>query len=183
MNDFKYLRTAICIIASFFTFALYGQKIDITGAVLDSINKEPLIGVTVMEKGTTNGVSADFDGKFKIQAAPKATLIFSCVGYTSKEVKLSGQRNITVLMQQASKTLDEFVVIGYGIQRKSDITGSISSISGKDVNDVPVASALQALQGKASGVNIIQNTGAPGSIPLSKFAVPVLSTMPTLSMW
>ena len=163
MNDFKYLRTAICIIASFFTFASYGQKIDITGAVLDSINKEPLIGVTVMEKGTTNGVSADFDGKFKIQAAPKATLIFSCVGYTSKEVKLSGQRNITILMQQASKTLDEFVVIGYGIQRKSDITGSISSISGKDVNDVPVASALQALQGKASGVNIIQNTGAPGS--------------------
>lgn len=163
MNDFKYLRTAIFIIASFFTFASYGQKIDITGTVLDSINKEPLIGVTVMEKGTTNGVSADFDGKFKIQAAPRATLIFSCVGYNSKEVKLSGKKDITVLMQQASKTLDEFVVIGYGIQRKSDITGSISSISGKDVNDVPVASALQALQGKASGVNIIQNTGAPGS--------------------
>ena len=141
----------------------FAQKTAMTGVVLDADNQEPLIGVTVMEKGTTNGTMTDIDGRFSISVNSNATLVFSYVGYTNQEVSVKGEKNIVVKMASTSVALDEMVVIGYGVQRKSDITGSISSVSGKDINDVPVSSALQALQGKAAGVNIIQNTGAPGS--------------------
>lgn len=134
----------------------------VSGLVVDE-NKIPLTGVTVMEKGTTNGTVTDIDGKFNIKAAPNSTLVFSYVGYIKQEIAVAGRSVINVAMSNASENLDELVVIGYGVQRKSDVTGSISSISGSDVNEVPVSSALQALQGKAAGVNIISNTGAPGS--------------------
>ncbi len=163
MSKSNILRTIICLIVSFFTLTAWGQKVTVSGVVIDGSNDDVLIGVTVMEKGTSNGVSTDLDGRFTLSVQPNATLTFSSVGYQSQEVKVAGQKEITVVMKESSTVLDELVVIGYGVQRKSDITGSISSIAGKDINDVPVASALQALQGKASGVNIIQNTGAPGS--------------------
>jgi TonB-linked SusC/RagA family outer membrane protein len=85
------------------------------------------------------------------------------MGYKGREEKIGGRKDITITLDQKSQALDELVVIGYGVQKKSDITGSISSISGKDISSMPVASPLQALQGRAAGVNIIQNTGAPGS--------------------
>ena len=163
MSKFRHLRTAALLIASLFFVALNAQqKISVGGTIVDADSQEPLIGVTVIEKGTANGVATDFDGNFTIKVAPKATLQLSYVGYKPLEVKVDGNNKLNIAMTTASTSLDELVVIGYGVQRKSDVTGSISSISGKDVNDVPVASALQAMQGKASGVNIIQNSGAPG---------------------
>ena len=162
MSKFRHLRTAMLLFASFFFFALNAQKISVSGNVVDADNNEPLIGVTVIEKGTTNGVATDFDGNFTIKVGPKSTLQLSYVGYKPLEVKVEGKTQLNIAMATATTSLDELVVIGYGVQRKSDVTGSISSISGKDVNEVPVASALQAMQGKASGVNIIQNSGAPG---------------------
>lgn len=163
MSKSNILRTTVLLIISFLSFTVYGQNISVSGVVIDGSNDETLIGATVMEKGTSNGVATDIDGRFTISVKPDATLTFSAVGYQPQEVKVAGQKELTVVMSQSATALDELVVIGYGVQRKSDVTGSISSISGKDINDVPVSSALQALQGKAAGVNIIQNTGAPGS--------------------
>lgn len=138
------------------------QNVSITGIVLDEMTEEPLIGVSVIVKDSSSGTMTDFSGHFNINADQNSTLSFSYVGYSPVEIDLNGERNITVYMTSTAEELDELVVIGYGVQRKSDITGSISSISGKDINDVPVSSALQALQGKAAGVSIIQNTGSPG---------------------
>ncbi len=162
MRHFLY-RTFIIIFVCLVPINLFAQKKTVTGLVQDKDLQEPLIGVTVMEKGTTNGAMTDIDGHFSINVGANATLVFSYVGYTAKEINVQGENDLTVNMVSTSAVLDELVVIGYGVQRKSDITGSISSVSGKDINDVPVSSALQALQGKAAGVNIIQNTGAPGS--------------------
>jgi TonB-linked SusC/RagA family outer membrane protein len=142
----------------------YGQDpLTVTGSVLDSKSREPLIGVSVREKGTTTGTVTDLDGKFTLKASSGAALVFTYMGYADQEVNVSSNKNPLVLLEEKTELLDEVVVIGYGVQKKSDITGAISSVSGKDINNIPVASALQALQGKAAGVNIIQNTGAPGS--------------------
>lgn len=154
---------AFFLIAIFYSMISYGQStVSLTGSVLDNKSREPLIGVSVMVKGTTNGTITNLDGKFLLQAPPDATLLFSYMGYESREITIGNRMELTVLMEEKSESLDEVVVIGYGVQKKSDITGAISSVSGKDINHVPVSSALQALQGKAAGVNIIQNTGAPG---------------------
>lgn len=163
MHNYRHRGLAFLFFATLFSLITYGQSASVTGTVVDDENDEPLIGVTVMVKGTSTGASTDIDGKFTISAAADATLTFSYVGYTPVEEKISGRKNMTVRMKASSTVLDELVVVGYGVQRKSDITGSISSVSGKDINNVPVSSALQALQGKAAGVNIISNTGAPGS--------------------
>ena len=123
--------------------------ITVSGTIYDSELNEPIIGATVLVKGQKTGAVSDIDGKYT-------------VGLDTKEEKINGRTNIDVYMTANSQVLDEVVVVGYGVQRKSDVTGSISSISGKDVNNTPVSSALQALQGKASGVNVIQNSGSPG---------------------
>ncbi len=163
MIKYKLSQMAFFLIAIFYSMTSYGQgTISVSGSVLDSKNGEPLIGVSVMVKGTASGTITNIDGKFSLQTAPDATLIFSYMGYANKEISIGNRKELTVMLEEKSESLDEVVVIGYGVQKKSDITGAISSVSGKDINNVPVASALQALQGKAAGVNIIQNTGAPG---------------------
>ena len=143
--------------------ASFAQKVTVTGTVVEDKSQEPLIGATVLEKGTNNGVVTDIDGNYSISISPNATLVFTYMGYDKKEVSAGNRRIVNVQMTTTVEELDELVVIGYGVQRKSDITGSISSISNKEINNQPVANALQALQGRAAGVNIIQNTGAPGS--------------------
>lgn len=159
----KLQRLLILFILATVNLTLAAQNITVSGTVMDTAENEPMIGATVMQKGSkANGVATDIDGKYTITVPSNATLVFSSVGYEPVEVKVDGRKTIDVDMKQTTTALDEVVVIGYGVLRKSDITGSISSISGKDVNDVPVSSALQALQGKAAGVNIIQNSGSPG---------------------
>ena len=144
--------------------AVNGQTITVKGTVIDGQTKEPLTGVTVREVNkNTNGTVTDIDGNYTINVSPKANLLFTYMGYANKQVAINGRRKADVEMSPEAKQLEEFVVIGYGVQRKSDVTGSISSVSGKEINDIPVSSTLQALQGRAAGVNIIQNTGAPGS--------------------
>ncbi|MDR1683581.1 MAG: TonB-dependent receptor [Candidatus Symbiothrix sp.] len=155
---------ATFLVATLYSMIAYGQNtISISGNVSDSKSKEPLIGVSIIEKGTTKGTITDLNGNFLLQVRSNASLVFSYMGYSSKEIVVANDKELTVLLEEKNELLDEVVVIGYGVQKKSDITGAISSVSGKDINNVPVASALQALQGKAAGVNIIQNTGAPGS--------------------
>lgn len=158
----KALSLIIAMIASVFGLNAAVQTITVTGNVMDPKENEPLIGASVTQKGTSNGVVTDVEGNFTINVPSDAVLMVTYVGYAAQEIKVNGRTNINIEMLSNAELLDDFVVIGYGVQRKSDVTGSISSVSGKELNNVPVSSALQALQGKASGVNIIQNSGAPG---------------------
>ena len=164
MIKYKLSRILSIFVVLFYSMTSYAQgTFSVSGTVLDSGNKEPLTGVTVLEKGTLNGISTDADGKFTLKTDANATLVFRYMGYSEKEVNVNNKAELTILLEERLELLDEVVVIGYGVQKKSDLTGSISSISSKDINNVPVATVLQALQGKAAGVTVIQNTGAPGS--------------------
>ncbi|TXG39879.1 TonB-dependent receptor [Seonamhaeicola maritimus] len=123
---------------------------------------QPLPGATVIIKGTTTGTSTDFDGNYTINADASSTLVFSYVGYSSQEVVVGSQTTINIELLADNK-LDEVVVIGYGTQRKSDLTGSVSSVSAEDLTALPVPRVDQALQGRASGVQVTQVNGAPGA--------------------
>lgn len=130
------------------------QQMKVSGTVTDA-SGEPLIGATVIAQGTSNGTSTDLDGGYTITADAMGTLQFSYVGYETQSVAVNGQSVINVVMQETSSALDELVVIGYGSLKKSDLTGAVGSIGGKDIKDVPVNNVGQALQGKIAGVNIV----------------------------
>ncbi|WP_243739338.1 SusC/RagA family TonB-linked outer membrane protein [Flavicella sediminum] len=123
---------------------------------------QPLPAATVQLKGTSVGTSTDFDGNFTIKANAQSVLVISYVGYATKEVLVGNQSKLRVLLESDNQ-LDEVVVIGYGTQKKSDLTGSVSSVSAKDITSSPVARVDQALQGRASGVQVTQVSGAPGA--------------------
>lgn len=146
------------ILMLLFVTMSYAQNV--SGVV--TADGQPLPGATVVVKGTTSGTSTDFDGQYTISADAKNTLVFSYVGYTTKEVLVGNQKQINVTLEQDNK-LDEVVVIGYGTQRKSDLTGSVSSVTAEDLTVVPVARVDQALQGRAAGVQVTQVSGAPGA--------------------
>lgn len=133
----------------------------ITGTVHDE-QGESIIGASISVKGTTNGTITDIDGAFSLNASPNSTLVISYIGYITQEVALDGRNNIHVILKEDSQLLDEIVVVGYGVMRKKDLTGAVSSIDAKKIQDKPVANVGEALQGRASGVQII-NSGAPGS--------------------
>lgn len=134
----------------------------VTGTVLDN-NGIPLPGATIVEKGTTNGTQTDFDGNFSIEVASEdATLSISYIGYQLQEIVLNGKSNITVTLEEDSQSLDEVVVVGYGSQKKADLTGSQSSVDYESLSSMPVSSFEQALSGQAAGVSVNQVTGTPG---------------------
>ena len=136
-------------------------EVAIKGKVTDG--KEGLPGVTVLVKGTTNGTTTDPEGNFTINAPDaNATLVFSFIGYVNQEVKLEGRTTINVTMQSDVKALDEVVVVGYGTQKKSDVTGSVASVSTEEIQRVPVTSMAQTLQGRVAGVQVTQASNAPG---------------------
>ena len=161
MHEMKKRLTAL-IITTLVVVSAWAQQLSVSGVVTDKDTGEPLIGVTVRVAGQTGGTITDLDGRYTVSADQNATLEFTYMGYKKLSERIGGRRQINVQLQSDTQVLDELVVIGYGVQKKSDITGSIASVAGKDINDMPVSSALQALQGRAAGVNIIQNTGAPG---------------------
>lgn len=138
---------------------------EIQGTVTDG-NGVPLPGANVVEKGTTNGVTADFDGKFTLAVSDQnAILIVSYIGFAPKEVPLNGQTDLTINLMESTSGLDEVIVIGYGTQRKKDVTGAISSVSGDDLNVTRESNALNALAGKVAGLDVGINNAAPGSSP------------------
>ena len=130
-----------------------------TGHVEDS--QGPLIGATVMEKGTTNGTVTDFDGNFSLNVQPGATLVISYVGYESMEVKAGD--NVQVKMKEDGHVVNEVVVIGYGTQRREAVTGSVANIGGEKLNQVAASNAAQALQGRIAGVLMTQTSSKPGA--------------------
>lgn len=143
--------------------------VTVTGTVTSSTDNTTLPGVNVMIKGTINGVTTDVDGKFTLQVEAaslgKMVLIFSYVGYKTTEVPLNGQTNLTVKLEEDSQMLDELVVRGYGVQKKSHLTGSISKITNKQLDQIPVSRADDALIGQVSGVNIQMTNPAAGEAP------------------
>ncbi len=152
------------LIAFVMSFSLSAAaQIPVKGLVVDE-SGDPLIGVTVQEKGKpSNGTATDIDGKFTISVTnPNATLLFSYVGMENKSYPLKGETDVKITMKENSDLLDEVVVVGYGTQRKSDITGAVGSITEAQMKQSIVTNADQMLQGKVAGVQVTQNSGAPG---------------------
>jgi TonB-linked SusC/RagA family outer membrane protein len=139
------------------------EKISITGKVTDNTGFG-LPGVSILEKGTTNGTVTDIDGNFTVQAASKSILVFSFMGFVSQEILVDGQSNISIELVEANIGLDEVVAIGYGVARKRDLTGSIVSVSGESLKTSPDYNPVKALQGKVPGLVMI-NSGAAGGSP------------------
>ncbi|MGC8802649.1 MAG: SusC/RagA family TonB-linked outer membrane protein, partial [Bacteroidales bacterium] len=142
--------------------ATFGQEKTITGTITDK-NGETLPGVNVVIKGTSTGTVTDLNGKFSIKVpGPETVLVFSYVGYASQEVKVGDLTSINVTMTEEVRELDQVVVIGYGVQKKSDLTGAVASVSGSSFQGIATTNLNQALQGRAAGVNVVSNTGMPG---------------------
>ena len=141
----------------------FGQTQSIRGVVASAPDNEPVPGALVLVKGTQRGTVTDIDGTYTLEASPGETLVISFVGYTTKEVAVAaGQTTVNVTLELSTSDLSEVVVVGYGSQIKKEVTGAIQSVSGKDLQDMPVSSVAQKLQGRLAGVQINQTTGKPG---------------------
>jgi len=134
----------------------------VSGTVTDE-NGMPLLGVNVLVKNTSNGTTTDFDGNFEINTGESATLVFSFIGFISKEVEVAGGEQLSVTLSEDSESLDEVLVIGYGSQLKEEISGSVSRIDAEAIKNIPQVGVDQLMQGKAAGVMVTRNSGQPGS--------------------
>lgn len=138
------------------------QAKTVTGTVTD-VSGDPIIGANIRIKGTTTGTITDIDGNFSIEAKPQSVIEVSYIGYLTQETVINNQKSIRFLLKEDTKTLDEVVVIGYGVQKKADLTGSVANINTEKLNTQSNANIGQALQGKIAGVDIVSQGGAPGS--------------------
>ena len=138
------------------------QAKTVTGTVTD-VSGEPIIGANIRIKGTTTGTITDIDGNFSIEAKPQSVIEVFYIGYLTQETVINNQKSIRFLLKEDTKTLDEVVVIGYGVQKKADLTGSVANINTEKLNTQSNANIGQALQGKIAGVDIVSQGGAPGS--------------------
>jgi iron complex outermembrane receptor protein len=147
----------------FLSGAIQAQAIKISGKVTDASDGSPLIGVTIQEKGTTNGIISDGSGNFSLSVAPASSLIVSYMGYITQEIPVDGKTVINVSLVLNTTKLGEVVVIGYGTVKKNDATGSIVAVSSKDFNKGAITSPQDLLVGKSPGVVITNSGGAPGA--------------------
>lgn len=151
-----------------FVLAAFGclpglAQFQVKGTVVDASDNEPLIGATVMENGSTSGIVTDLDGEFSLKVKDgNAVLAISYVGYAPQKVAVKGNHTLTIRLEKEDNSLDELVVVGYGVQKKSDLTGAVSSVNAGDLKGLVTTDAAAALQGKAAGVQILNTSGAPG---------------------
>lgn len=155
-------RNVLCFLTLLFAICLHAQEIVVSGVINDE-NGVPVPGAAVVIKNTTKGTSADFDGRFQLEAPSDAILVISSIGFVTIEVAVNGQTELDITLNTDLQTLEEVVVVGYGTQKKSVVTGAISSIKGSDLEDLPLTRVEQSLQGRVSGVTIAANSGQPGS--------------------
>ena len=153
---------AFFILSVLFSPSLQAQSLEIKGKVTDT-NQEPLIGATILVQGTEQGTITDINGNFQLKTDPKATLIISYTGLSSKIIVVGNQTVWNIMLEPEDLKLDEVVVIGYGSQRKSQITGAISSLKGKDIQDQPVSNLANSMQGRVAGLNVMSASGTPGA--------------------
>jgi TonB-dependent starch-binding outer membrane protein SusC len=156
---------ALCFSLFFLiSISLHAQN-RVTGKVINQSDNQPIVGATVQEKGTTNATQTANDGSFAITVSNNARLVITVVGYAAQEVPVNGRSNFSISLQAVSTGLNEVVVIGYGTQRRTNVTSAISSIDSKTLNELPVPNLSQALQGRMAGVSVVNN-GTPGSQPI-----------------
>ena len=155
-------RGYLTLLALLIAITAFGQEITVNGVVIDETDT-PLIGATVQVKNSQKGVVTDFDGKFSIKANNNATLIISYIGYKNQEIKIKGTKNLNIKMEPDNAMLDEVIVVGYGSMKKSDLTGSVSSVAAKSIEGFKTGSVVEALGGQIAGVQITQSDGTPGS--------------------
>lgn len=136
------------------------QQITVTGTITDSEDGTTLIGVSVIQKGTTQGTTTDFDGNYSITVEQGSTLVYSYIGYNEQEM-IANQANIDIVLAPKSELLDEVIIIGYGTQKKSDKTGAVSHVTAEELNQGALSDPIQGLQGKAAGVSITKKGGDP----------------------
>jgi TonB-linked SusC/RagA family outer membrane protein len=139
------------------------NQVEVEGVVTDATSGDPLPGVNIVVKGTTKGTITGPDGSYSIEVEPDQTLVFSFVGYEHKEVPVDGRQTINVSLKQSARELEQVVKIGYGVQKKRDLTGSVSQVEGESLEQLATPSLDQAIQGQVSGVQVTANSGAPGS--------------------
>ena len=170
MGVYKYCRTVVavvCMLLCVNAFASLGgaavnDRNHVKGVVLDHTG-QPAIGAFVLEKGTSNGVVTDLDGKFSIDVPSDAVLEVSLMGYVTQEIAVGGKSFFNVTLAEDAQLLEEVVVVGYGVQKKVNLTGAVSSVDSKEFEDRPIANIGQALQGMVPNLNITQNSGAPNA--------------------
>lgn len=153
-------KGVMLLMMSMITLFAYAQQ-EVTGVVVDE-NGEALIGVSIQVKGTSTGTITDFDGNYSVTAEASDVLVFSYIGYGTKEVKVGNQKVIKVAMSEDTQTIDEVVVVGYGQMKKNDLTGSVSSVGNDALVAKGTTGVVEALQGSVAGVNITQSTGRVG---------------------
>lgn len=151
------------LFSGMYGYAQGGNQV-VSGTITSSTGM-PLVGVNIIEKGTNNGAISDFDGNFSVKVKKHATLLFTYIGYKDKEITITNQYQLEVVLEQSTAVLDEIVVVGYGTQKKSDVTGAIGSVEGEELQQVVSTNALAGLQGKISGVTITNSSGSPGGVP------------------
>ncbi|MBS5980670.1 MAG: carboxypeptidase-like regulatory domain-containing protein, partial [Dysgonomonas mossii] len=158
MRKILFLLLLICMVPC----AMYAQNYQISGKVTDAKDGSPMPGVTVQTQ-TKVGVMTDFDGNYTIKANKGDVLTYSFIGMTPQSVKVESDKPINVALQEDNVALEEVVVVGYGTMKKSDLTGSVSSLSADRLKESVITNLDQALQGRVAGVQVASNSGAPGA--------------------
>ena len=160
-NQQRLKKVALMLMMSMLCLISFAQERQVQGIVKDK-SGEPMIGVNVLVKGTTNGTITGVDGDFTLSGVKKSDILsFTYIGFKNKELKYEGEKLLNVVLEEDSELLDEVVVIGYGTVNKRDLTGSVASVSSQDIASIPVSSASEALTGKMAGVNITTTEGSP----------------------
>ena len=158
-------RQMIFLCLALFSLCGFAQQITVKGVVTSATDQEPLIGTTVQVKGAGAGTITGIDGDYTLPSVAKdAVLIFSSIGFETQEIPVNGRTVINVVLKENSELLDEVVVIGYGAVKKSDLTSSISTVKGEQITEVTTGNAMDALQGKINGVQVVSG-GGPGATP------------------
>ncbi|MDR6969404.1 TonB-linked SusC/RagA family outer membrane protein [Flavobacterium arsenatis] len=165
LNRFKFILTLFLFLSVLAVQKTQAQNtVAVSGTIVDTSDGLPLPGVNIVEKGTTNGVSSDFDGNYTINvSSSNATIVISFMGYKPQEIPLQGRTTVQVNLAQDEQSLEEVVVIGYGTSRKSDLTGAVGTLSGDEIKRQPISSVAEALTGRIAGVRVTSSEGSPDS--------------------
>ncbi|MFM8486191.1 MAG: TonB-dependent receptor plug domain-containing protein, partial [Bacteroidota bacterium] len=159
----KHYSVLVTLLLLILPAGMRAQETSVSGIVRDAASKEILPGVTVTIKGTTRGTLTGADGRYTIRAQGNDVLVFQVVGLEKQEVPVENRSLIDVLLGESTSLLSDVVVVGYGVQKKSQITGAIASISNKDFKDQPVSNLAASIQGRVSGLNVTTPSGTPGA--------------------
>lgn len=161
-TNLKFRALLLFFVLGALPIQIFAQNITIKGEVKD-VNQEPVIGASILVKGTTDGTITDLEGGFTLHASPNATLVVTYIGYQTEEIPVNGRKQINITLKEDSKALEEVVVVGYGTARKSDVTGSIASVQGDILREVPASNISNALQSRIAGVDMTQTSSQPGA--------------------